>query len=438
MNSSLTVKYFYIFGLLASVYILMIGGTSFVVYLTLAAIAVMLIGGAFANKLKISKRKFDSLYFAFFISSLFTLLSSRIYTSYPEWKWQGFVFFIYYSILFAFYFLGKSEKADIVSPFICGLKVCVLIQVAYGYLQFLLYTVFSVDINNFLFNQTFHIVKEASHYNYGVLVPTGFSWHPGTLAPLLVIGYCLYKDKFYIKALIVGLAFLTQSSTCVIGVIAVVGLELVFRIIDRRKDNKKSQKRTIIGIGIAIVALVVALTATNIWELISFEISRLWFRFQNRYIASGSDLSTFYHMRYYTGLGEIASRSSFLQILFGVGGGCSGYPFVKVFSQYVSYMPWDVEAQIVADLIDYGIVGFSILYIWIFRLIKRGYKLDRRYAICLIAILAESVTYNVRFMWVLIFMMIMNISISAKINVWDIESFSHKQTRKQIIRRKRT
>lgn len=413
-------NYFFFYGLLAPAYILLIRGTSFIVHLTIIGIFVLIIKGCLGKGLRIKKTQIDKLYIFFYCSSFMSLLCSRVYTDLPEWKWQALVFFIYYTILAVFYFLASSAKKDIITAFIKGLKYGALVQVIYGYLQFFLYTFFSLDINDLIFNKSMHLVEKASHYNYGVLVPTGFSWHPGTLAPLLVIGYCLYYNNLLVKFLIIGLAFLSQSSTCVIGIIAVLTLDFSFRLIDRRKLNKKSSRKTILTAGITIVAILIIISQTSLMDTISNEFSRLISRFANRSVASTSDLSTFYHMRYYSGLPEIASKSNIFQMLFGVGSGCSGYPFVKVFGQYIYAQPWDVEAQIVADIVNYGIVGFTILYAWIIRIIIKGYRIDRRYSLCMVAILAESFTYNVRFMWVLVFFMFLNMSVNKKQNIWDM------------------
>ena len=87
-------------------------------------------------------------------------------------------------------------------------------------------------------------------------------------------------------------------------------------------------------------------------------------------------------------------------------------------------MAWEVESQIIADLINHGIVGFMLLYYWIIRIAIKGYKIDRRYSICITGILIESITYNVRFMWVLLFIMFLWISILKNKNIWIADNIN--------------
>ncbi len=406
----------------------MIGGTDLVVYLSMIGLTILLLSRVFKGNIVVKKAGIDKLYLMFFLSSLCTLLSTRIFSVQPSWQWQAFVFFVYYFILYLFYFFVSITAGDAYAPFINGIKYGTLIQIIYGYIQFLAYSFLSVDLNDLIFNRTLHLVEKASHYNYGVLVPSGFSWHPGTLAPLLVIAYCMFLNNFYVKILIITLSVLTQSSTCVIGAIAVVGLEIFFSAIDKRKEKKKRDRKTIILILIGAVIILIAVSQFNIIENAGNELLRIITRFQNR--QSNNDYSTYYHMRYYTGLWEVAKSANFVQLLFGIGGGCSGYPYTRLFGQYVNHQPWDVESQIVADLINFGIVGFIILYTWMIKMAIAGYKLDRRYVICIVALLLESFTYNVRFFWVLIFLMFMHISIIRKENMWVLENNGRK-TQKQ-------
>lgn len=412
--------YMIILGFLSPVYILMVNGTSFIVYLLLLGFVVLFIHMFTSNKAKIRKNRIDTLYFWIFLSSISTLLSAVLFMEIDQWKWQAITFFIYYSIFYFFYFLLCNETSDFVSGYCSGLKKIIIVQVAFCYIQYIVYTVFGIDINDIVFNETLHMVEKASHFYYGEYVPTGFSWHPATLAPLLVIGYCFYYKNNFIKLFLIGAAILTKNSTCLLGIAVCIIYDIINSIMKVRREGSRLGWKSILSLLCVICLIAYFIVFTDFMQLFSDQLLRLFNRVLNNNI-SVTDISTYYHVRYITGIWDIIKVANPLQILFGTGYGCSGYAFVKVFHQYTNIAPWDIECQVSADLISRGIIGFILTYIWIFKIIKKGKKIDHRYILCMVALLIQYFTYNICFMWVLIFQMIIYLAVREKINIWNLK-----------------
>lgn len=416
--------YLTIFGFLSAIYVLILGGTSIVFYLAIGIVPLILFLRIEHGVLIIYKRQFDKLYIGIFLSSIGTILSAIFFTDYAEqWIWQAIVFFIYYSVLFVLYILLNSISTNHIFCFYKGLKCCILLQILYGYIQYFIYKISGIDLNELIFDKILNLGENMSHYNYNELVPSGFSWHPGTYAPLLAIGYCMFFNDIRVKLLIVVISALTQSSTCILGIFVCVALDILN---SSPWAKKKIKKKKIFVIVIAILVSSIVIVSTDLINVLVDSFVRLIMRTIGSDATVIVDLSSYYHKRYFTGLWEIIKEANIMQLLFGCGYGCSGYAFVKVFSQYVNSSPWDVESQIVADLLSRGIIGFSFTYAWIVRIIHKGMKIDKRYVICMSAILAESITYNVCFFWVLIFEMILYISIKNEFNIWEVNTITNR------------
>lgn len=407
-------KYLFLYGLLIPAFILFVKGTSLLYYLSAGQIVLMI--GIHKGRIKFSFKRLDILYTIFVGVSVFSTLSAVLYNEPDQWKWQAFVFFVYSFLMFFVYAFLEKESTARIKRIVLGLRWGFLLNIILGYIQFFLYRFFRYDINEAIFGKILKTVSTASHYHYGELVPTGFTWHPGAFAPILVGAYCMFYDNYLVKLLILGISVLTKSSTCILGVIVCVLLEAAFRFY---KARKQFRKRTVIVICAIVLILVFVFIQAGFVSMAVSEIERLFQRVQGIYAANRNDLSTYYHVRYYTGLREVLGHANPIQILFGVGGGCSGHAFMLVFGQYAGMAPWDVESQIVADMISYGLVGFAVLSLWMLRMIKYGSKIDKRYTMFLVSMIIMSFTYNVRFSWVLAFLFLISVFIRRKLNIWE-------------------
>ena len=402
-------------GMVSPIYFLMVSGTQFIFFALIFVVVFSLIKSR-GMRINIIR---DRLYIIIFICSTISMLAGAIFNKEPDqWKWQAFVFWSNNVIIFAFYIIGSGFSERGIKAFFHGFKLCAICQVIYGYFQYFGYTFFKLDLNQVLFGKILGIDRAISHYNYGVLVPSGFSWHSGTFAPLLVILYCMSANSLLLKALILGIAALTQSSTCMLGVICCVFIDFVDKALKLKiKIRKKVFFYCIIAITIGILVLI----KSGMIHIILSEIERLISRILTK-SSINLDMSTYYHKRYYLGLADIAKESNVLQLLFGYGEGCSGYPFVKVFGQYTTSSPWVVESEIVNRLLNRGIIGFVLIYAWLIRLIKNGRKISKQYVKCFIALFLESVTYNIGFFWVIVVEIMLQLAVKKNIDVWQSEN----------------
>ena len=405
-------RYLFLYGLLIPAFILFVKGTS-LLYLLSAGLIVLVIV-IHKGRIRFSFKRLDILYTVFVGVSVFSTLSAALYNEPDQWKWQAFVFFVYSILMFFVYVFLETESTARIRRIVLGLRWGFLLNIIYGYIQYFLYRFFLYDINEAIFGRILKTVSTASHYHYGELVPTGFTWHPGAFAPILVGAYCMFYDNYLVKLLIIGISMLTKSSTCILGVIVCVLLEAAFRLY---KARKRFHKRIVIVVCVIVLILVFVFTQAGFVSLAVSEIERLFQRVQGTNAAERNDLSTYYHMRYYTGLREVLRHANPIQILFGIGGGCSGHAFMLAFGQYTGMAPWDVESQIVADMISYGLAGFIILSLWMLRMMKRGAKIDKRYTMFLLSLIMMSFAYNVRFSWVLAFLFLISIFIRRELNI---------------------
>lgn len=409
-------KCLFLYGFFMPMIILFIKGTSLLYIFSAGLIVIELLYNQMRFSFGIIRR--DNTFLLFFCVSVLSTVSAVLYNTPIQWKWQAFVYLVYSAVLVFVYILLEGKATEKLTKIICGLKISLLANVLYGYVQLLFGKTLGIDINYLLFTKYLGTVQNASHYHYGELVPTGFAWHPGAFAPIIVLAYCMFYNNIIVKILIIVIAFLTKSSTCTIGVVISVILEGCFRI---KHLSPTVRKRTLTVSGIILAVAIVLIIQPKMIKIAFSEIQRLIERVQKANSGTAIDMSTYYHARYYTGFGDIISHANIVQLLFGVGGGCSGYAFVKVFQQYINMAPWDVESQLVADIISYGFFGFVLLSLWQFKMFRKGAKIDNRYIIFFLSFLSMSFTYNVRFSWMLVVLLLMNIFISRGINIWEIQ-----------------
>lgn len=405
----------FLFGMVSPIYFLMLNGTQFIFFALIAVIIFTLLR---SQNMRIYVMK-DKLYACIVANLILSSVSGVIFNNNPsQWKWQAIVFLIYDLLIYVFYIMSANFSKRDIKAFFQGFKICAVIQIIYGYIQYFSYLLFKLDLNQTLFGKILNLDHPLSHYNYGRLVPSGFSWHAGTFAPLLVITYCMAKSSFVLKILIIGIAALTQSSTCIIGVMCCAMLNL---FVNLKKIHIKWKKRTIMFTLAVFTIGIIIIFKTGIIHILVNEVKRLFIRVLTKSNAS-VDMSSYFHKRYYLGLPDIVQNSNLMQLIWGYGEGCSGYPFVKVFNQYASTSPWVVESEIINRLLNRGIIGFVFIYIWLVRIAKNGWKISKQYAICFIALFFESITYNIGFFWVLIVEIMMQLAVKKGMNIWSSEN----------------
>ncbi len=291
------------------------------------------------------------------------------------------------------------------------------IQIVWCLIQFAAYKAAGLDLNQIIFSDIFHFVESASHYkaSNGELEPSGFGWHPSIMAPLTVMTYC-FSNNIIWKVLAVAGAIVSGNSTSLLGILICILLNLFFRILHKSIDSKAGNI-TIYIFAIAIIAGIPLLIKSGIFEKIMVKVALIF----QRIIGTADDGgSADAHMRYYQAYPQVIGMSSPLQLLFGYGLGCSGYPFSVLFNQYSSLKSWAVESDIMNILISRGILGFICYYAPLIYIIFKGYKINYLYVVVMLTILLEGITYNVQYDYVFFIELLMYIAVKHDIDLFQL------------------
>lgn len=161
-----------------------------------------------------------------------------------------------YCVVCYLYKMIKS-KIDVISVIIKALKVAIVVEVVWFFVQLLLYKIVGIDINQIIFVDTLHTVTNASFIRDWVWYPSGLSWHSVVLAPLFVMGMLLF-DNIFFRIVIVLEAFLCGNSTTLLGVMLCIML-LMIRTIYNQKIEITTKKL----VGIIIVVILVCIMAST-------------------------------------------------------------------------------------------------------------------------------------------------------------------------------
>lgn len=287
-------------------------------------------------------------------------------------------------------------------------KAMALVQVVWVPIQYVVHLVSGLDINNLVFVNLLHFTEDASFVRAWEWFPAGCCHHPAVIAPMFVIAYCLF-DSLPIKLLIIFDSLICGSSTAFVGVFVTALLLFFNRLFKKKKGLKRKQ---LIIAGIVIIVSVLVIAQTNVWTAITQRIFYLYAR------TSGisKDSSTSAHFQYYLDYLEIVKRSNIFQILFGCGEGCSGMWASQMYGRYSTLGNWAIECDIVNILVNRGIVGFTLFYLFMFRMIIKGWKINKCYSIVTIAIFIQGFGYNVQWEYITLMEIVFYYCICNKID----------------------
>lgn len=295
-----------------------------------------------------------------------------------------------------------------------GIKITCIIELVWCLLQFLLYYMFQLDINQIIFVDMLKFVETATHYKNDVFLASGLCWHAAFIAPIAVISY-IFFENWIIKGLAVVNAIICDNSTAMIAISVCVFLDFCFKIISMIK-SRSINKRTIIYAVCVIVIGIPLLLKTGALQIIIDKVMYIFQRVTGKVNDGGSAEA---HIRYYTSYLDILRKSSILQIIFGYGPGCSGYPISTLTGQYASMSSWAVESDVMDIILSRGITGFIGFYCFLFKIAKDGLKIDYRYLILILSLAVGGITYNIQFEWVVLIEMLLLLSIKRNYNLFD-------------------
>lgn len=316
-----------------------------------------------------------------------------------------------YCVVCYLYKMIKS-KIDVISVIIKALKVAIVVEVVWFFVQLFLYKIVGIDINQIIFVDTLHTVTNASFIRDWVWYPSGLSWHSVVLAPLFVMGMLLF-DNIFFRIVIVLEAFLCGNSTTLLGVMLCIML-LMIRTIYNQKIEITTKK--LVGIIIVVILVCIMASTPDIMDKLSQVIINLW----TRLFGMDKDASTAAHLSYYSDYIHILKRSKLSQIIFGYGCGCSGYTITELYGRYSDVGIWAIECDYINILVSRGIVGFISYYSLLVYIMLKGLKIDVRYFIFIFVILFQGFGYNIQFDYLLLVEIIMFISIRENINFFEI------------------
>lgn len=325
----------------------------------------------------------------------------------------GLLIIMYFASAYVIYLLDY-DKIDMNFIKLC-IKAIFVIQMHWTIVQYILYAVASIDINNSIFVEMLGMVEEASAYKVGnYFMPSGFCWHPSVLVPIVVLSYFMF-DSYYLKILTILTAFLCRNSTALICILVCIGVSVAKYIIDILRIRRMKRNVLILCIVMATVGLGVAY-ATGILDMV---IDKIVYLIQRIFGLVNDHGSGDAHRRYYTEYFNVLEFSSVPQIIFGYGIGCSGYPFTEMFGQYGNHASWAVESDIMNILLSRGILGFVLYYGMLLFIAIKGFKISYKYLCATIILIIGGITYNIQFDWLFLINIFMLYCVNNGINWFD-------------------
>lgn len=416
-NISIINLLIFLIALTSTMVLFRISGNSFFKILVIITILWCIIFNIVTGK-GISIHKLDKHYLLIYSIKIFTVLGAIYYIWGDSWKNAAIIQFFWFSMYTLLYIFISNISVNTLDKFRKGIIITILIQFIWCFIQIIARDVYGIDINTLVFRDFLSMVSEASQIKFGVVSISGLAWHPINLAPILIIAYCIF-NKVYYKIIIFILAIITNNSTVLIGVVVCFSLDFIFGIKDKRKIHRRIKYQSLLFIFLLVLVGGVILIKTDIISRSINSFIYLYQRLNGDFYDGGSTAA---HIRYYTSIPEMFNISSLYKILFGYGEGCSGYLMGILYNQYTHLSSWAMESDIVNILISNGVIGFLLFYSWLFMIAIRGLKIDKKYFICIMAIIICGITYNVQYDWVIVFEMFLAISVKYKYNIFLLKS----------------
>ena len=371
--------------------------------------------------LKCGKLVVWSKWFIMYFLSLFISLLVNIFTisenylknknAWTQTSFKGTVLLVFLFFVYS-YLCKKQSKRKL---FFKGLYHSCIIQVVWSYMQYFIFHMIGVNINDVFFVKLLHMWDGVNQIKNGQMIVTGLHVNAGLLAPVLVFLF-LYIKKLWLKLMIFGVFFISGSSTpllCGVFLILLIMLEFIMK-----KKLKKKLLLNILGIFILVFFIVITNSYLMNRVLNNFEL------LQNKILSiikrdDWFDGSTMVHTRYYTSIPFIINNIDLINAIFGFGIKCGGIPFVLYFNQYVDLV-YGTESDFIANLYGIGILGSIIFYGMIFYIIFEGKKIDKKYFLWGMTIIFTGIFYSVQLNWVILIEWFMFWGIKNKISFEEI------------------
>ena len=297
---------------------------------------------------------------------------------------------------------GAPDKSQNIHWFMKGFDLSCKIQLFWCLLQLVMDTLFSIDLNQIVFNHLLKMTELTSQQRNEGLACSGLHWHAANMLPVLVYLYFVAKPK-WLKLLCVYIAYETHSATILIAIILCLGIDILVYGKDYLHKIKSThllrKKATCILLSVASIGIL-CIVAPIAVKSISYLIQRIA-EVNNPTVGNSSSAI---HMSYLTSFGSIWSTSNITEILFGYGLNTSGAMMTHLYGMYPDIV-WVVESDFANILINQGIIGFLFWYGILGYTMLCAWKSPKyRPWACVLAVLIMcGLTYNNQFLWVILF-----------------------------------
>ncbi len=151
------------------------------------------------------------------ILSAFSGLVSNMAESYKKAAVVMALFMVpmYFMVSYCYILIKKNPK--VLTIIVKAFKAMCLLQLIWIPLQYIMYHIVGIDINNLIFVETLHIIEKATFIRSWVYFPSGITYHSAVLAPLFVIALFLFKS-LPVRLLIIVDSVICGNSTSTVGV----------------------------------------------------------------------------------------------------------------------------------------------------------------------------------------------------------------------------
>lgn len=307
---------------------------------------------------------------------------------------------LFFSILFIMFMkFTTHERGRIIK----GLKYGILINLYWAIGQIVLYYIMKLDINDLIFTKLLKMREVSSSFNYQInqFSASGLNWHPAQLAPVIIFGFFILEG-YWNKILIIVVAVLSTNTTCIISVFIFTFLLAIRAIWKVLKSGKITRKATIAMLAVVIVlfAIFLAIKNTSIFNYLFYRFESLLGRLYSAITRTGMNNSTSIHLSYYFSYPDIFANSGIMELLFGYGFECSGYPYELMFRYNPDLPNWVVESDLINFIVGRGYIWTFGYYFIVIRTIIKGNKITYKYLMVVATLIICGIFYNNHFLWV--------------------------------------
>ena len=238
---------FFLFGVFSPMPVIQI--RSYTPYVLLISLVVVLIIGNWIQNCIQNKnnwgrekileiRKMIDKKFILVLVSMFISYGMCIWKMPSSWKsgWATSMILTIMMVIVYCFWVSKDGRSS-ARAFIHGIYISSVIQMVWGYGQYILYHMCKFDINNAIFRDLLYMVEEASQLQFEKLKVSGLCWNAGNLCPLVLFGF-VYSDNKIVKLGFIILSFISGSRTMELGMLMCIGLTALIYCIKFIKRKK--------------------------------------------------------------------------------------------------------------------------------------------------------------------------------------------------------